>query len=88
MHRDSNGGKPWIDILVALSSYEEGALDLLGLGIKLHYTPGTVVAIAGRVIAHSAYCNGDRACIAYYMREKVQAQLSLCKPEWFVPITF
>ena len=77
-----------MDILVTLGSYEEGALDLLGLGIQLHYTPGAVVAIAGRVIAHSAYCNGDRACIAYYMRDKVQAWLGLCKPEWFVPTTF
>jgi hypothetical protein len=87
VHRDSNGGKAWMDILVALGGYQDGALDLPGVGIRLHYAPGTVVAIAGRVISHEANCEGDRACIAYYMREKVQARLGLAQPGWFVPPT-
>lgn len=85
VHRDTNGGRPWMDILVALGNYVEGSLGLPGLGIQLHYCPGTVVAIAGRVIAHYAECDGDRACIAYYMREKVQARLGLSQPDWFIP---
>jgi hypothetical protein len=59
-----------MDILVALGDYIEGFLDLLGVGIRFEYLPGTVVAILGRVIAHSADCDGDRACITYYMKEK------------------
>ena len=86
VHRNINGGKKWMDILVALGDYTEGWLELPGVGIRFEYLPGTVVAISGWVIAHSADCDGDRACIAYYMREKVQARLGLSHPDWFQPI--
>jgi hypothetical protein len=68
-----------MDILVALGGYQDRVLDLPGVSIRFHYAPGTVVAIAGQVIAHTANCNGDRACITYYMKKKVQAQLSLAQ---------
>ncbi|KDR66959.1 hypothetical protein GALMADRAFT_80357, partial [Galerina marginata CBS 339.88] len=83
VHRDSNSGVEWMDILVALGTYQRGTLELGGLGVSFQYDPGTVVAIAGRVIAHAAKCNGDRACIAYYMREKVHRRLGLVHPRWF-----
>jgi hypothetical protein len=75
-----------MDILVALGDYTEGFLDLPGIGIRCEYLLGTVVAISGWVIAHSTGCNGDRACIVYYIREKVQARLGLSQPDWFQPI--
>jgi len=74
-----------MDILVALGMYQEGTLELPGINVQLQYDPGTVVGIAGRVIAHSAKCNGDRACIAYYMREKVHHRLGVASPGWFQP---
>lgn len=85
IHRDSYGGKEWMDILVALGSYREGRLDLPTLGMWFRYDPGTIVALAGRVIAHSAECDGDRACIAYYMREKVHKRIGLPTPGWYAP---
>jgi len=74
-----------VDILVALGMYQEGTLELPGIHVKMLYDLGTVVAIAGWVIAHSARCDGDRTCIAYYMREKVHHRLGLASPVWFQP---
>lgn len=74
-HRDTKGVKRWMDILVAVGAYQTGWLGLRGLGVKFDYAPGTVIAMPGRVLTHAAECDGDRACIAYYMRENVTDRL-------------
>lgn len=74
-HRDIHGVRKWMDILLAVGEYSQGWLLLNGLGMKFDYTPGTVVGIPGCILTHVAECNGDRACIAYYMRENVNERL-------------
>lgn len=83
LHRDCNSRKEWLDALVALGKYDEGFMYVPGLGLELVYNPGTVVGIAGRVLQHGAECNGERACLAYYMRDKVHERLGLRIPTWF-----
>lgn len=83
LHRDFNSRKEWLDLLVALGHYDRGVMRLPGLGLELAYNPGTVVRIAGRVIQHGVECNGERACLAYYMRDKVHERLGLRVPSWF-----
>ncbi|KIM35995.1 hypothetical protein M413DRAFT_78802, partial [Hebeloma cylindrosporum] len=85
VHRDTNGAKESMDILVALGRYQQGTLKLPGIGLELRYDPGTVAVLAGRILAHSAECDGERACVAYYMREKVQQCLGMSCPGWFRP---
>ena len=83
LHRDCNSRKEWMDLLVALGKYQRGIMTLPGLGVELLYNPGTVVGIAGRVLQHGVECDGERACLAYYMRDKVHERLGVRAPSWF-----
>jgi len=81
-HRDNGSAHPWFDILVAVGKYKHGRMELPGLGMRLQYDPGTVVALAGRVLQHGANCPGDRVCIAYHMKENVIESLGITSPSW------
>ena len=83
LHRDCNGRKEWMDLLVALGRYHQGLFCIPGLGLELLYNPGTVVGIAGKVLQHGVECNGERACLAFYMRDRVHERLGLRAPRWF-----
>ena len=81
-HRDNGSAHSWFDILVALGEYENGRIEFPGLGMRLKYDPGTIVAFTGRVLQHGANCPGDRACIAYHMRLNVIQRLGITTPSW------
>jgi hypothetical protein len=81
-HRDNGSGHPWFDILLAVGDYQNGCLELPGLGMRLKYDPGTAVALTGQVLQHGASCPGDRACIAYHMKSNVVEELGLSSPSW------
>jgi len=81
-HRDNGSAHQWLDILVAVREYENGRIEFPGLGMRLKYDPGTVVAFTGRVLRHGANCPGDRACIVYHMKESVVERLGIRKPSW------
>jgi len=81
-HRDNSASHPWFDILLALGVYENGRIEFPGLGMRFKYDPGTVVAFTGRVLQHGASCPGDRACIAYHMKDNVIDKLGIKKPSW------
>ena len=81
-HRDNGGGYRWMDLLLTVGKYRRGLLDLPGLGVKVLYSAGTAVAVSGRVIRHAASAEGERLCIAYYMRENVVKKLNLDDPSW------
>ncbi|PPR03995.1 hypothetical protein CVT26_001039 [Gymnopilus dilepis] len=74
-HQDCNGVRRWMDLLVALGEYQKGSISLVGLGMNFSYQPGTVMAVPGRILTHAAECQGDRACIAYYMRDNINTRL-------------
>jgi len=82
LHRDCNSRKEWMDMLVALGMYNLGNLTVPGVGIEFVYNPGTVVGILGKVLQHGAECDGERACLAFYMRDKVQERLGLRVPTY------
>lgn len=81
-HRDNGARHGWPDLLVALGQYENGRFELPGLGLRLRYQPGTVIGLTGRVLQHGATCNGDRACISYYMKEAVVGALGEDNVGW------
>ena len=82
LHRDCNSRKEWMDLLVALGMYNQGNLTVPGVGMEFVYNPGTVVGILGRVLQHGAECDGERACLAFYMRDKVHERLGLRVPTY------
>jgi hypothetical protein len=82
-HRDCKSGRTWMDILVALGNYEEGYAQFPSLGIQVDYQPGTVLGVTSRVVPHAAECFGDRACIAFYMRENVWNKLAMGETTWY-----
>lgn len=81
-HRDNGANHPWFDILLAVGEYENGRLELPGLGMRFKYDPGTAVSLTGRVLQHGATCPGDRACIVYHMRSNVVQKLGIPSPLW------
>lgn len=83
VHRDVNGRHPWYDILATFGQYSKGHLELPGLGYRLQYNPGTVVALAGKVVRHGVpRVQGNRVCMAYYMRNKVHEWLGVRSASW------
>lgn len=83
-HHDVKSAKQWMDLLVALGKYRKGIFSIPTVGYKLRYNPGTVVCLNGRLLRHEADVVGDRACIAYYMREKVHKRLAMKDIGWAV----
>lgn len=82
-HRDVNGRNSWMDLLVTVGDYKLGRLELPGLGVRLVYDPWTVVGLLGKVVRHGAgEVDGERACIAYYMRNGVHERLGLRAGTW------
>lgn len=79
-HRDTLGCNRGMDLLTTVGPYEDGTLTLTGLGVQFQYDSGTVVGISGREVIHRADANGERLCVAYYMRDNVVKALGLGSP--------
>ena len=84
-HRDSKGRPEWYDTLVSYSG--PGARPLLSikdLGLHLKYSSGTVVGLCGTILEHqvSSWGQGDRVCLAHFMRESVRERLGVAAAGW------
>lgn len=82
LHRDNSGFHSGLDVLLTVGTYSRGLMELPGLGLSLRYNSGTLVGMAGRVIHHGASSDRDRACLAYYMRHSVLAELDGQTFDW------
>ncbi|KIK72602.1 hypothetical protein PAXRUDRAFT_180353, partial [Paxillus rubicundulus Ve08.2h10] len=48
------------------------------LRLRLDYLPGTVIAFSGKILVHRVgEMEGDRACIAWYMQDKVHPEMNV-----------
>lgn len=82
-HRDHRTRCEWFDILCTLGTYSSTNLLLDGLDLQLDYRPGTLVAISGRLLAHSVKrCPPDRVCYAFYMRDALHKRFVVENPGW------
>ncbi|KIM34639.1 hypothetical protein M413DRAFT_144266 [Hebeloma cylindrosporum] len=82
LHRDTGGRAQWLEFLLALGEYEHGRFEVPGLGLTLKYNSGTGLAFSGKIFRHGAECVGNRACIAFYMRDNVLDRLSIPVGTW------
>ena len=72
-----------MDMLLTYGPYHGARMELRSLGVRLSYEPGTIVAICGKVVPHAVSdCTGERAGIAYYMRDNVHTCLNIPAGTW------
>lgn len=83
LHRDSKSRKDWYDLLVSFGTYADATFHLPGLGMQFPYRSGTIVAFSGSLLRHGVSAHeGERACLAYYMRESVHKRLGVPMAGW------
>lgn len=82
LHRDTGGRPEWLDFMLALGNYDNGRFAVPAFGYTFKYNPGAMIAFSGKIFQHGAECPGDRACIAFYMRDNVLNRLGICAGGW------
>jgi hypothetical protein len=82
-HRDNFSRVAWYDLLTTLGPESHTRLLLPNIGIEMDYGPGTIVALGGTVLRHGVpMSEGNRLCIAQYMRDNVFNKLGIMAPGW------
>jgi hypothetical protein len=83
-HRDKGGRPEWYDFLLAAGTYHDASLDIEDLGAELLYTPGTVVAVCGKLLRHGVkgWEGGERIVYAHYLRDNVMNRLEIPNSSW------
>lgn len=83
VHRDNASRHSWYDILATVGPYHSAIFKLPGVGIRFAYPSGTVVGFCGRLLRHGvSKADGERICVAWYMRENVQNRLKATYAGW------
>jgi hypothetical protein len=82
LHCDTGGRAEWMDLLLALGEYDNGRFSVPAFGYTFKYNPGTIVALSSKIFRHGATCVGNRAAIAFYMRDNVLNRLCLPSGTW------
>ncbi|KIK78488.1 hypothetical protein PAXRUDRAFT_56848, partial [Paxillus rubicundulus Ve08.2h10] len=77
-HLDKMGKLQWFDQLLTMGHYSNLDLVLPSLQLRLDYLPGTVVAFSSKILIHGVgEMDRDRACIAWYMQDKVHQAMNI-----------
>lgn len=83
VHRDNNSAAAWYNLLCSVGPYQTADMELTNVGLTFQYNTGVVFAICGRILRHGVSAtDGDRMCLAYYMRENVQYRLGSTLASW------
>lgn len=77
-HRDHNSRVQWFDLLASIGCYPGSVFDMPTLGTACYYPPGSVIGISGNLVRHGvARTDGDRLCLASYMRDNVHSAMGV-----------
>jgi hypothetical protein len=82
LHCDTGGRAEWMDLLLALGEYDNGRFGVPLFGYTFKYNPGSVIALSSKIFWHGTTCEGDRACISFYMKDNVLNRLGLPSGNW------
>jgi hypothetical protein len=71
------------DLLTCAGTYKDAELKVFDIGARFCYDPGTVVALAGKVLLHEVteWTGGERICIARFIRDNVHNRVEVPRPE-------
>jgi len=83
LHCDTGARPEWMDLILALGEYDNGQFSIPAFGYTFKYNPGTIVGFSSKIFRHGATCHGNRAAIAFYMRDNVMNRLRLPSGTWF-----
>lgn len=82
-HRDHNSRVQWYDLLASIGSYVHAWFEVPTLGTACYYPPGSVVAVSGLLVRHGvAPTEGNRLCVASYMRDNVHQAVGVHRSDW------
>jgi hypothetical protein len=83
-HCDSGSAPAFYDLLTSSDTHQTCTFQIANMGFGMSYAPGTVIAIAGKVLLHEVekWEGGERICIAHYMRDMVLDWFELPRSEW------
>ena len=82
-HRDNKSQSEWYDLLTTVGPYNMAICDIPGVGMQFEYLSGTVIGLGGRILRHGvSAADGERICLAYYMREAVLRRLGQSDVSW------
>lgn len=71
LHRNTQGGKLLFDVVSAFGKYSHGRFEVPLLG-RFSYNPGTTMVLPGYLLEHgAARTDGERICLASFMRPQV-----------------
>ncbi|KAF8238009.1 hypothetical protein L208DRAFT_1244660 [Tricholoma matsutake] len=76
---------PWYYFLTTISPYSGSQLRLYNLGLEFKHKLGTIVALLGKLVRHGAKDpEGNRICLAQYMRDNVHSRMGIESPSWMI----
>ncbi|KII89585.1 hypothetical protein PLICRDRAFT_61359, partial [Plicaturopsis crispa FD-325 SS-3] len=83
IHRDNFSRAEWYDLLATVGRYRNAVMEIPVAGLRLDYSGGTLVGIAGRILSHGvSRADGERLCLAFYMRDNVQERMEVRGATW------
>ncbi|KAF8231597.1 hypothetical protein L208DRAFT_1276507, partial [Tricholoma matsutake] len=83
LHRDNFSQGPWCNFLTTISPYSGVQLRLYNLGLEFKYKLGMIVALLGKLVSHGVKePEGNRICLAQYMRDNVHSRMGIESPSW------
>ncbi|KIK73989.1 hypothetical protein PAXRUDRAFT_176954 [Paxillus rubicundulus Ve08.2h10] len=82
-HGDLSFQVQWLDLLATIGGDPDLHIELENLGVRLAYSPGTVVGLSREVLQHGVLASVlDQAFLAYHMRDNVQEGVGVHRCDW------
>jgi hypothetical protein len=87
LHRDNYSQGACYDFLTTVGDYSGLKLMLGNQGVELSYESGMMVALLGKLIRHGVTeADGNRICIAQFMRDNMVARAGIEAPGWMTVV--